>query len=191
MVTSASWIKVELSPHEIWDASQRGRSRFEYARARGFTPRGFGTLETNTLGCLGEAAVARYEGVRLDPDWTWEADKRRGHDVAGWGVRTRSWAGAGLNLHRGDTGKFLLIYGHEPPVMWLIGQLTAEEGFPLGRQRESGTGDRLWWLVDDHHLRPLPEQRGYRHCGARLFPCELCRTAHPLRQHVTAAVGVP
>jgi hypothetical protein len=148
-------IRIELDPAEVAAAADRARRQHDYATRRGFVAKGFGTFGTHFLGCQGEAAVAKWAGVELDPDWTWEADRARGYDVAGWQVRTRSRARAGLNLHRGDRGRFLLVLGHQAPVMWLFGWLDAADGFRLGERRESGTGDRAWWEVDQKYLRPL------------------------------------
>lgn len=148
-------VRVVLTAEEDAAAHERGELRWRAARERGFRPKGYGTRATNVLGCQGEAAVAQWAGVKLDPDWSWEADKRRGYDVAGYQVRCRSRAGMGLNLHRGDSGRFLLVLGHEAPVMWLAGTIDAAAGFRLAVPRRSGRGERDWWEVDQRHLDPL------------------------------------
>lgn len=196
MTTSADWIRVRLPAAYVRAAENQARNQQQYAARRGFTPKGFGNYDTHLTGALGEFAVALYEGVQRDPDWTWEADMARGHDVAGWQVRTRTQARHGLNLHRGDIGRFLLVYSHERPVMWLAGWLDAAEGFKLGTERHSGTGDTLWWEVDARHLAPLPQKNGWARREARWlvdpstpFLCDTCRGFHPIGEHRRCRAG--
>lgn len=196
MSTPDDWIRVELTPAEVAGAKALAeRCRSYGLKGRYGTTmrvRGYASLAQHFLGAQGEFAVSRYCGSPMPDadDWTWEADKARGYDVGGWQVRTCSKAHYGLNLHAGDQGKFILVFGHEAPVMWLAGWLDAAAGFDAGQLRHDGTGDTRWWRVAPSALRPLPEQRGFRKRGNRWlidpeasFWCEACKGTHPIREH--------
>lgn len=194
MANRSDWIRVELSAAELAEADRVGRLQADYARKRGFRAKGMGGQEMHRLGWLGELAVARYEGVIRDSDWTWEADKRRGHDVAGWQVRTRSNPRYGLILNPGDAGRFLLALAHDQPAIWLVGWLLAADGFLLSTPRNDH--DFVWHLVEQRHLHPLPEQHGYSRCAEKqlvdpgaVFWCEGCGGTHPISQHRLCRAG--
>src|SRR5262245_3993260 len=188
MVTPADWICVQLTDTEIKEARRVAVLRQGHARERGFRRKGMGSIETDTIGRLGELAVARYEHSPLDSDWTWAADIRRGHDVAGWQVRCRSKPHYGLVLNPGDTGNYLLALAHDLPRIWLAGWIDAETGHHLATSRNDH--DYVWHLVDPSHLHPLPEQNGYTRRGdpwlidpQTLFWCEICHIRHPIIEH--------
>jgi hypothetical protein len=173
-------VRVTLTAAECQAAITRGDLMHEYARSRGFKITGVSSRETAILGCHGEYAISRWCGVPVPKDWTWEADKARGWDVAGWGIRTVSGEGYGLNLKTGDDGPFILVLGHQARrgVLWLAGTFTltrpiprrglvlAEEGAGLGHWREWGVGDRDWYRVDQTRLSEVPDPprpaRGWR-----------------------------
>lgn len=191
MVTPGDWIRVELSPDDVARAQKIGQLRQDYATRRGFKAYGLGSVETHIDGVMGELAVARYEQSEVDSDWTWEADKRRGYDVAGWQVRTRSRADYGLPINvKNQIGKgdFLLVLSHQRPVMNLVGWISAVAGAEVGRWRYDH-GVR-WFLVEQRNLQPLPEQNGYGKRPhdwlvdpATPFWHEECHGVHPIAEH--------
>lgn len=188
------WIAVDLTNEdlikaELWaqgrqmrrTAARAAANRFTYERA----------LDNHRVGILGELAVAHYENVII-PEDDWHSDQQRGYDVAGWSVRTRPKAHYGLGLHRNDHGRFLLVLAHDAPRLWLVGQITADQGFAIAALRHDGAyrDEREWWLVEQCHLAPLPEQNGYTHRGARWmidprtpFYDETCGGVHPIIEH--------
>jgi len=189
VVTPADWIKVELTADQVSSAENRAQMRQQYARQRGFTPKGLGSLDTDTLGCMGELAVSSYEAAELDPDWRWEADVARGHDVAGWQVRCRGRLKHGLPIKAGEVGRYMLVYGHQRPVMWLAGWITAEAGYLIGLP-QSYRG-HSWREVDPANLYELSEKNGYQRRGETgwlgdqqtPFWHESCDGFHPLSEH--------
>lgn len=186
MAIPADWIKVGLTPAEVARAEETGQRQRDYAISRGFKAKGHASVETHVRGFMGELAVARYEGVERDRDWTWEADRRRGYDVARWQVRTSSRLG--LRLNRGDHGQFIHVFAPPGTVLWLVGSIPAVEGFKLAvPQIQNGY---TWYRVDPKDLHPLPAKNGYAPQGNHMlvdpqtpFWCEECHGVHPIIEH--------
>ena len=77
---------------------------------------------------MAEAAAARYLGTEVPSDWSLEGDRRRGHDVAGFHIRS-SLKGSSFmwRSHDYTTGTWIFACTEHAPVILLIGYLTGTE----------------------------------------------------------------
>jgi len=140
----------------------RGRKRQSYADSRGFKPYGFASEETHTRGYLGEVAFAKYLGIPVPSDWTWEGDRRRGHDVGGYQVRTAYSASGRLLIRPTDKpGNYVLLLTHDQPTIWLVGWTTLDWAKKYGADGVTPGGDpRPCKYLDQRQLIPFPDIRG-------------------------------
>ena len=141
-------------------AGEMGARRQAHAEEKGYKPfGGFASPKLHVTGYLGEMAMARYLGVPMPSGWDWEADKARGHDVAGWHCRSSSKPDGRLLLKPGDPeGNYVLILTHDRPTCWIVGWTTKERGRRLGFKEY--LGDQPVKYVAQHLLISLPDVRG-------------------------------
>jgi hypothetical protein len=158
MVGRRDWVAIEMSIPEIASAQAEARRRDQAAIRAGARPRGSpeGTRRAHMLGLLGEDAVAKYFGLPPVRD-SWHDDHRRGWDVGGISVRTRSQSHYGLLLRSHErTGNHVLALAHEEPhTIYLAGWIRAEDAWRHAVPGHGGGGG-AWWIVDQEHLIPLP-----------------------------------
>jgi len=155
-------IAIELSEDEMRLCRDRGRQRQSYAEQRGFQAYGFASAELHTRGYLGECAFAKYLGIPVPSDWTWEGDRRRGHDVGGYQVRTAYSASGRLLIRPTDKpGNYVLLLTHDRPVIWLVGWCTLDWANEVGEPGVTpGGSPKPCKYVAQRALIPFPNIRG-------------------------------
>ena len=157
MSTRNDWIKVTLAVNEIASAQAEARRRGETAERERLRPRGGPrSREADLLGCLGEAAVAKYLGIP-SPSGDHRDDHRRGYDVGGWQVRTRGKPHYGLLIYQHETsGVWVVVLGHQADqgILHLAGWISAAAAWRHAVKRQD-RGDP-YFTVDQEHLVPLP-----------------------------------
>lgn len=151
--SDSDYIPVELSRDDIQIAERYALFMRHEAIAKGFKPKGMGDISTHTTGMYGEIAVSRYLGIDI-PDIGYRNARKRGYDIGGWEVRTRSVEHGVLGLNADNSGWFILARSHDFPVIWLVGWIHSSEGFDVAQPRNNN--DFTWYGVAEHHLHPLP-----------------------------------
>lgn len=164
-------IEVKLSPADLLEAERLGHVSWAAVLARPHRTGGKNSLQNQILARLGEMTVARHFGIRhpfegLDrwpleaPDGTDLTDK----DGKRWGVRCRRESWHDLNIRIKDVAPQILVLGHMPPRMFIVGWCDPAEGRTVGKLMHNpyadggtGGGDPRWWAVSKSDLHPLPE----------------------------------
>ena len=154
------WIPVQLDHEEMELCREIGRKRQEYAERRNFRPYGHASAEKHASGYMGEVVMSKYLGVPMPADWTWEADKRRGHDVGGYQIRSWSAPDGNLLLRPDDKpGLYVLVLSHQRPTFYITGWTTLERGKALGIWGVAPGGGKVKY-VSQSLLFPFPNIRG-------------------------------
>lgn len=154
------WVRVVLDPEEMDLAVEMGNRRQDHAEKMGYKPfGGFAGPQLHVTGYLGELAMSKYLGVPMPSEWTWAADKARGHDVAGWHVRSSSKPDGRLLLKpRDPEGNYVLVLTHDRPVCYVVGWITRDRGRKFGFKEY--LGDQPVKYVAQHLLISFPDIRG-------------------------------
>lgn len=153
------WIAIQLDPEEMVHCRKRGNQRQQEAEERGFKPYGYGSAELHFRGYAAELAFSKYLGAQMPTGWDWESDVRRGFDVAGWHVRSRSKPDGKLIVKpRDPDGNYVLVLTHQIPVLHIAGWTTAERARRLGLNEY--LGDRPIKVVSQNLLYPFPNVGG-------------------------------
>lgn len=140
----------------------RGGKRQSYAEQRGFRAYGNASEETHSRGYMGELALSKYLGIPVPSDWTWEGDRKRGHDVGGYQVRTWYSAAGRLLIRPSDKdGTYVLLLTHDQPVIWLAGWCTLDWANQVGVDGTTpGGSPKPCKYVPQRQLIPFPDVHG-------------------------------
>lgn len=154
-------IVIRLTPQELATARRDAGIRQHKARAAGARAYGLGSVESHTLGRLGEIAVNRYLGSSL-PDLSWLQEKRQHFDTpppGGMQVRACRQGWQSLTYRDGRDCPWC------PYVSTLVPDLAADavilRGWATGEQIQAE--GRLiektgfpFYALSPHLLHPLP-----------------------------------
>lgn len=154
------WIPVQLDHEQMNLCREMGQNRQGYADKRGLRPYGYASASQHASGYMGELVMSIYSEVPMPSEWTWEADKRRGHDVAGYQVRTSAKPDGGLLIRPTDKdGLFVLILTHQRPVFYIVGWCSLQRAKVLGIWGNAPGGGKVLY-VSQTLLTPFPNVRG-------------------------------